>query len=55
MQGVGRHSLAALVLLTCARPAHANVGVPMLAYVWPWAWALLAPIILIEAASRRAC
>lgn len=40
-------SLSILVLFF-AEPAHANVGFPMIAIVWPLFWFALIPIILIE-------
>lgn len=39
-----------MVLFLAAPPAHANMGIPMLAVVWPVMWILLVPIILMEAA-----
>ena len=46
-----RIGCAAVALLVCgvAAPARADMGVPMLAYVWPLSWVLLLPIILTEA------
>jgi hypothetical protein len=35
--------------LATVSPASANVGVPMLAVVWPVAWVLFVPIVLVEA------
>jgi hypothetical protein len=40
----------ASLLVMIAVPAYANIGVPMLAVVWPASSALLLPIIAIEAA-----
>ncbi|HEY9714170.1 MAG TPA: hypothetical protein V6C72_11925, partial [Chroococcales cyanobacterium] len=42
--------LLATALALAGTPAHANVGLPMLAIVWPAMWLLLVPIILLEAA-----
>lgn len=42
--------ITSLVVLDCVAPsASADLGVPMLAFVWPASWLLLVPIILIEA------
>ena len=38
-----------LTILLLTGSAQANVGAPMLAVVWPCAWVLLIPIILVEA------
>jgi len=54
MRSAGSHSgyqtcLASLFLLGGLAPsASANVGVPMLAVVWPASWWLLVPVILLE-------
>ena len=39
--------------LFLAQPAFANVGLPMLAVTWPGAWALLLPVVLVEALVAR--
>jgi hypothetical protein len=44
------NGLLLLVLLLLATPAHADVGVPMLAVVWPASWLLLLLVIPLEAA-----
>lgn len=50
-----QHRLLLLVvlLLLFPSPARADAGVPMLALVWPASWALLIPIILVEALVAR--
>lgn len=45
--------LAVVALLLLVRPASANIGLPMLAAVWPVSWLLLGPIAAIEAALAR--
>jgi hypothetical protein len=42
----------AAFLLTPAYAA-ANIGIPMLGYAWPLAWALLIPVIVLEAFVAR--
>ena len=41
-----------LVALCCVN-AHANIGIPMLAIVWPVYWVALLPIIAIEAGIAK--
>ena len=44
-------STCAMALIVCWPTAvGADVGIPMLAFVWPASWALLLPVILVEAA-----
>ena len=47
--GVRLCAAAVLAMTGFAAPAHADAGAPMLALVWPCAWILLIPIILVEA------
>lgn len=42
-----------LVALGAPSAAYANIGVPMLAVVWPVSWALLVPVVLLEAWFAR--
>lgn len=39
--------------LLLARPAAANVGVPLLTVTWPGAWVLLVPVVVVEALVAR--
>jgi hypothetical protein len=41
--------IAVLATMALVTPATADAGAPMLALVWPCAWVLLIPIILVEA------
>ena len=47
-------SLLTLLLAISSR-ARADVGVPMLAVVWPIAWIAFVPVVLVEAAIARGC
>jgi hypothetical protein len=42
-----------VLLLATPTAAHANVGIPMLAYAWPAAWVVLLPVIALEALVAR--
>jgi hypothetical protein len=44
---------AVLALVGLPTLARADAGIPMIAIVWPVAWALLIPVVLIEAAIMR--
>jgi hypothetical protein len=48
-----RFAASTLFLLVLAPAAFANSGVPMLAVVWPASWALLLPVIGVEAWVAR--
>jgi hypothetical protein len=37
-----------VLLFVWPRTAHADAGVPMIAVLWPWAWAAFIPVCLIE-------
>jgi hypothetical protein len=49
LQTIRTAAYAATLLLAATAPAHADMGVPMLAVVWPLSWLLLIPVIAIEA------
>ena len=45
--------LALAAVLSAPAPAWADAGVPMLVLLWPAAWALLVPVVLLEAEVAR--
>lgn len=42
-----------LIGLLFAVPAHADIGLPMIAIVWPSMWAVLIPITVVEGAVLK--
>lgn len=40
--------LVLMVILVTISPTHANMGLPMLGFIWPFFWLAFIPIILIE-------
>jgi hypothetical protein len=48
-----RSAVIVALLLLLPATAHANAGVPMLAFVWPGFWLAFIPIVLIEALVAR--
>src|SRR5260370_1208577 len=56
--GLPRRSLAGgatagVALALCPSTVLADVGLPMLVFVWPASWILLVPIVLVEAVIAR--
>jgi hypothetical protein len=51
--GINLSVLCAITLLLAPSQAHADMGLPMLAVVWPGSWILFIPITILEAAVAR--
>jgi len=51
--GINLAVLCAITLLLAPRQAHADMGLPMLAVVWPGSWILFIPITILEAAVAK--